>query len=134
MEKYMVKLNGRLMNQAFDSEEDAMEFLFEYSISCGVKFDYQIVKVDDSKQNEFKVGESYYARSVYDHNCVYRVKILKRSEKSVWIKGDLWEKRCAVKKDDEGNEYFMPEHYSCAPVFRSYRLADGINDLADWEM
>jgi len=129
---FKVAVNGVEQEGAFTAKDlgDKFGLLVSMMGGCEVK----VWRYEPEPSKEFKAGETYFARSLYDHNCVYRVKVERRTDKSVWIKGDLWEKRCAVKKDSDGSEYFMPEHYSCAPVFRAYRVADGVHDLADWEM
>lgn len=76
---------------------------------------------------KFEVGSTYYARSAYNHECVFLMKVLSRTEKSlkVWLSGE-GEKRVMLRMADSG-EYVMPWHYSMAPVFRAERLyTDGV--------
>ena len=37
----------------------------------------------------FETGETYYDRSAGDWDCIFRVKVERRTAKSVWISGDL---------------------------------------------
>ena len=58
---------------------------------------------------KFEVGSVYYARSACNHDCVFLMKVLSRTEKS------------------DSGEWVMPWHYSMAPVFRAERLySDGV--------
>ncbi len=36
--------------------------------------------------SRFETGKTYYARSTCDHNCIFRYTVVRRSEKSVWIR------------------------------------------------
>lgn len=66
----------------------------------------------------FEVGESYYATSACDHNCVFVVEIVKRTAKTVTFRRDGQERRAKIYADHNG-EYIVPERYSMAPVFRA---------------
>ena len=131
--KFRVFVNDIEQNTIFDSDTigQKLPLMLEMMGGCVVRFE-EFKNVEPS--NEFKVDGVYYCRSVGDHNCIFRAKITKRSDKSVWIESDLWKKRCAVKKDENGVEYFSPEHYSFAPIFRANKVADGVHDLPDWAM
>lgn len=76
---------------------------------------------------KFEVGSVYYARSACNHDCVFLMKVLSRTEKSV--KADFsgeGVKRAMIRVSDS-SEWVMPWHYSMAPVFRAERLySDGV--------
>ena len=36
-------------------------------------------------KTKFKVGTEYYSRSIAAYNCIHTVKIVRRTEKSVWV-------------------------------------------------
>lgn len=36
----------------------------------------------------FKIGGTYYTRSICDHNCIYTVEVLKRTAKTITAKVD----------------------------------------------
>jgi len=128
--KFKISVKGVEQNGVFDSYQVA-RLLLEWAESVGGEFQVKEY-VPPEPSNEFKVGVEYYCRSMYDHDCVYRLKVVKRTEKSVWVESNMWNKRCVVKKDEQGCEYFMPDHYSFAPVFRANKVADGVHDLSSW--
>lgn len=68
----------------------------------------------------FEVGKTYYATSACDHNCVFKVEIVKRTAKTVTFRRDGQERRAKIYTDHNG-EYIAPERYSMAPVFRASR-------------
>lgn len=39
-----------------------------------------------SKQNQFVAGQIYSTTSICDSDCVFRFEVVRRSEKSVWLK------------------------------------------------
>lgn len=69
-------------------------------------------------QAKFEVGRFYSTRSVCDHNCIFTIKVIKRTDKSIWILDESKEKRCKIYNDENG-EYIIPDHYSMAPVYRA---------------
>ena len=71
---------------------------------------------------KFEVGSVYYARSACNHDCVFLMKVLSRTEKSVKAEfSGEGVKRAMIRVSDSG-EWVMPWHYSMAPVFRAERL------------
>lgn len=68
----------------------------------------------------FEVGRIYYTRSICDHNCIWRVKIVGRTEKTIkWIMLDHCKKVVKIAKPFiyDGKEHFFPlGRYSMAPV------------------
>lgn len=132
--KYKVSVNGVEQAGEFSADELGMKVGVLVSLMGGCEIKVERVKDEPSK--EFKVGEEYYCRSLCDHNCIYRCTVKKRTEKSVWIDSTLGngmtDRRCKVNVDSEGVEYIIPERYSCAPVFRASRVADGVHDVPDW--
>lgn len=68
----------------------------------------------------FEIGKEYFDTSACDHNCVYVIKIIKRTEKTITFLRDGEEKRTKLFADKDG-EYIMPDRYSMAPVFRATR-------------
>ena len=65
---------------------------------------------------KFEVGKTYATASIGDHECIFKVTVTKRTEKTVTITG-FRNKRCKVHTDEKGVEYIMPETYSFAPIF-----------------
>ena len=68
----------------------------------------------------FEIGKTYYTRSLCDNNMIFKVKVTKRTEKTVTIEG-YRNKRCKVHIDKDGDEFIVPESYSMAPTFRASR-------------
>ena len=69
---------------------------------------------------KFEVGKTYGAQSICDHECIFEVKIIKRTAATVTIEG-FRDKRCKIHTDRDGNEWIMPERYSMAPIFYANR-------------
>ena len=67
----------------------------------------------------FEAGKTYNARSICDHECVWIFEIVRRTEKSVWVKGckrdgEIVRRRVQVWN---GHESFKPFGvYSMSPT------------------
>lgn len=70
--------------------------------------------------NKFEAGKTYSTSSVGDHNCIFKIEIISRTEKSALIKSFMGDTRRAKIHADhfDGGEYIRPENYSFAPIFR----------------
>lgn len=64
----------------------------------------------------FEVGKTYATASIGDHECIFKVTVTKRTDKTVTITG-FRNKRCKVYINEKGVEYIKPENYSFAPIF-----------------
>lgn len=64
--------------------------------------------------NTFEIGKEYFTRSICDHNCIFTVKIVKRTAKTVTFLRDGKERRTKLFTDERG-EYIAPYRYSMAP-------------------
>ncbi len=69
---------------------------------------------------KFEIGKEYFDTSACDHNCVFTIKIVKRTEKTVTFERDGKTRRAKLFSDERG-EYIIPDRYSMAPVFRAER-------------
>lgn len=69
---------------------------------------------------KFEIGKEYFDTSACDSNCVFVIKIIKRTEKTVTFERDGKTRRTKLFSDERG-EYIIPERYSMAPVFRAER-------------
>lgn len=69
---------------------------------------------------KFEIGKEYFDTSACDHNCVFTIKIVKRTEKTVTFERNGKTRRAKLFSDERG-EYIMPYRYSMAPVFRAER-------------
>lgn len=66
---------------------------------------------------KFETGKTYWTRSICDHECIYRFEILKRTEKTVWIKYHNKTKARRVYTGFDGNEAIDPHgRYSMSPT------------------
>ena len=45
---------------------------------------------------QFEVGKTYYTRSICNHDCIFSVKVIKRTAKTVVVLKDGEEKRCKI--------------------------------------
>lgn len=69
---------------------------------------------------KFEVGKTYCSRSICDHECIFTIEIVKRTEKSVTYIYDGKQRRSMIKTDESG-EYIKPDRHSMAPTFRADR-------------
>lgn len=69
---------------------------------------------------KFEIGKEYFDTSACDSNCVFVIKIIKRTDKTVTFERNGKTRRAKLFTDDRG-EYIIPERYSMAPVFRAER-------------
>ena len=73
---------------------------------------------------KFETGKTYTVRSIGDSECIYRFKILKRTEKSVWIEehGEKTVRRTVTVRD--GVEAIKPYGtYSMSPTLMADKVA-----------
>lgn len=69
---------------------------------------------------KFEIGKEYFDTSACDHNCIFTIRIVKRTEKTVTFERDGETRRAKLFSDERG-EYIIPDRYSMAPVFRAER-------------
>lgn len=69
---------------------------------------------------KFEIGKTYYSRSICDHECIFTIEVVKRTEKSVTYIYDGKQRRSMIKTDENG-EYIKPDRHSMAPTFRADR-------------
>lgn len=69
---------------------------------------------------KFEIGKEYFTTSACDHECVFTVKIVKRTDKTVTFERNGQTRRAKLFSDEHG-EYIIPDRYSMAPVFRAER-------------
>lgn len=81
--------------------------------------------------NKIKPNTTLYARSIGDHNCIFEIKVLRRTAKRATIKDFYGHIRdVKIYTDEHGNEYLEPEKYSMSPRFHA---GDTTRPLRDWE-
>ena len=79
-------------------------------------------KVEETKR--FEVGKTYATNSICDSNCWFVYTVLKRTEKTIWIRDKFGhEKRCKIHVGGYyKDETIFPEgQYSMCPVLRAER-------------
>ena len=74
---------------------------------------------------QFEVGKTYYTRSICNHDCIFSVKVLKRTEKTVVVLKDGKEKRCKIGLSWNGKEETITPWgvYSMCPVISASNIA-----------
>ena len=73
------------------------------------------------KMKKFEVGKCYYTRSICDYDCVFIYKIIKRTEKNVYLQeedtSEGTKKRKIYIDERSGIEFCLPDgSYSMCPV------------------
>lgn len=63
---------------------------------------------------KFEIGKEYFDRSACNHDCIFTIKIIKRTEKTVTFERNGNTRRAKLFFDEHG-EYIIPERYSMAP-------------------
>lgn len=64
-------------------------------------------------------GSTLTARSACDHNCIFSLEVISRTEKSAMIKYDGKTRRAKIHTGYDGEEFIRPENYSMAPIFKN---------------
>lgn len=74
---------------------------------------------------QFEVGKTYYTRSICNHDCIFSIKVLKRTAKTVVVLKDGKEKRCKIGLSyNEKEETITPWGiYSMCPVIGALNVA-----------
>lgn len=62
---------------------------------------------------KFEIGKEYFDRSACNHDCIFTIKIIKRTEKTVTFERNGKTRRAKLFFDECG-EYIIPERYSMA--------------------
>ncbi len=116
--------NGYRVNPKKVKPSDVFDYIMQHT-NCEPKdWELQAVPQETSEDEptgpKFEVGKTYATRSICDHECIFKVKIIKRTAKTVTYEymGDT--RRSKIYTDENG-EYIQPDHYSMAPTFRAGR-------------
>ncbi|MGX9755756.1 hypothetical protein ACWYRQ_05750 [Clostridioides difficile] len=70
---------------------------------------------------KFEVGKTYATRSICDHDCIYTIEVIKRTDKTVTYKEDDTVRRAKIRFSDD-YEYIRVGNYSMAPNFSAKGL------------
>ena len=66
-----------------------------------------------------KPNSTLTAKSICDSDCIFSIKVIKRTAKMATIIHQGNEMRVKIKLDSDGNEFVKPDNYSMAPTFRA---------------
>ncbi|HFQ7741102.1 hypothetical protein [Clostridioides difficile] len=70
---------------------------------------------------KFEVGKTYATRSVCDHDCMFTIEVIKRTDKTITYKEDDTVRRAKIRFSDD-YEYIRVGNYSMAPNFSAKGL------------
>lgn len=74
----------------------------------------------ENKEQQFVPGKTYGVRSIGDHECVFSFEIIRRTAKTVWIKGPMVNGEARRIDVQDGVETIMPlGRYSMAPCLKA---------------
>ena len=82
-------------------------------------------EVTKNQVAQFEVGKTYYTRSICNHDCIFSVKVIKRTAKTVVVLKDGEEKRCKIGLSWNGKEETITPWgvYSMCPVIGASDIA-----------
>lgn len=69
---------------------------------------------------KFEIGKEYFDRSACNHDCIFTIKIIKRTEKTVTFERNGKTRRAKLFFDERG-EYIIPERCCSCSVLSSMR-------------
>ncbi|AXU74686.1 hypothetical protein CDIF28670_01076 [Clostridioides difficile] len=70
---------------------------------------------------KFEIGKTYATRSVCDHDCMFTIEVIKRTDKTITYKEDDTVRRAKIRFSDD-YEYIRVGNYSMAPNFSAKGL------------
>ncbi|AXU28703.1 hypothetical protein CDIF102859_03002 [Clostridioides difficile] len=70
---------------------------------------------------KFEVGKTYATRGVCDHDCMFTIEVIKRTDKTLTYKDDDTVRRAKIRFNDD-YEYIRVGNYSMAPNFSAKDL------------
>lgn len=80
----------------------------------------QNAKTED-KMKKFEINKTYYARSIADHECIFSMTVLNRTDKTLKVVDEYGHHFNPRIKSDDVAEYVILERYSMAPIYRATR-------------
>ena len=70
----------------------------------------------------FEIGKTYATRSACDHECIWKFRVVSRTEKTLLLQDEDGKARRRGISADASGEYCLPlGRYSMAPVLRAER-------------
>ena len=82
----------------------------------------------ETNKTQFTTGNTYGARSICDSDCIFKFEVIKRTEKSIWLK-DLSGMKKGVYRvkvtnlDSEAETCSPLGNYSMSPILRANSIA-----------
>lgn len=73
--------------------------------------------------SKFQVGKTYFTRSACDHNCIFRVTVLRRTEKTIIANCDGEQKTLRISLYGSVEQVMPKGRYSMAPIVGADRQA-----------
>ncbi|HGL5964104.1 TPA: hypothetical protein ACKFJN_002665 [Clostridioides difficile] len=70
---------------------------------------------------KFEVGKTYATRSVCDHDCIYTIQVIKRTDKTITYKEEDTVRRAKIRFNNVC-EYIRIGNYSMAPNFSAENI------------
>ena len=72
---------------------------------------------------KFMTGKVYACRSIGDHDCVFKFKVTRRTDKTLWLEHNGKALQVRARFNGQAGESCMPlGRYSMAPVLRASSL------------
>ncbi|HFL3570497.1 TPA: hypothetical protein ACG3PM_003810 [Clostridioides difficile] len=72
---------------------------------------------------KFEVGKTYATRSICDHDCIYTIEVIKRTDKTITYKEYDTVRRAKIRFNDD-YEYIRVGNYSMAPNFSAKNFTE----------
>jgi hypothetical protein len=80
---------------------------------------------------KFEAGKTYWTRSIGDHDCVFTIKVLRRTERTIFIRDTRGERALRVNAF-AGVEQVKPfGTYSMCPIIRADKVSHAAEDEAE---
>lgn len=80
-------------------------------------------EVDERDNKTFIAGKKYCSRSIGDHNCIFEITVISRTDKTLCYTYGNRTRRSKIHLDDYG-EYIRPDNYSMSPTFHAFGKLD----------
>ena len=120
-----LRCNGYRVNSKKVKLSDVFDYIMQHT-NCEPK-DWDLTEVPQETSSEegsnlpkFEVGKTYATRSICDHECIFEIKIISRTAKTVTYDYMGETRRSKIHEDSDG-EFIRPDRYSMAPTFRAGR-------------
>ena len=73
--------------------------------------------------SKFEAGKTYQTRSICDHDCIFSIEVISRTEKMLTYKDNGRRVRRSKIHSDGESEWIRPDNYSMSAVYRASREA-----------